>query len=156
MFMTIGENIKKYRKIKKMSQSQLGNIVGMSYQQIGQYENGKRSPKIATIKKIAAALGVSVEDIYDRSDYVDKNNGAKAIKVFIPHAEIRVYVTDEMLKDYKECIGCAMGDPVPEEELKQCRDCSWGDIHLFDDFGLCEIPALEEKMRELIEGHSKD
>lgn len=50
-----------------------------------------------------------------------------------------------------------VANPVREEELlKQCRDCSCGDIHLFDGFGLCEIPALEEKMRELIEGHSKD
>ena len=157
--MTIGENIRKHRKEKGLTQKKLGElcIPPIAESTIRRYELGKLNPKIATIKKIADALGVSVGDIYDRSDYVKKNNGSKVIKIFIPHAELRVYVTDEMIKDYKECMECAMRDPAPEEELlKQCRDCSWGDIHLFDDFVLCEIPALEEKMIELIEGHSKD
>ena len=153
MFMTIGENIRKRRKEKGLTQKKLGElcIPPIVESTIRRYELGKLN------QKIADAIGVSVGDIYERSDYVEKNNGSKVIKIFIPHAELRVYVTDEMIKDYKYCMECAMRDPVPEEELlKQCRDCSWGDIHLFDDFGLCKIPALEEKMRELIEGHSKD
>lgn len=77
---------------------------------------------------------------------------AKTVKLFIPHAEIKIFVTDEMLKDFKECQEEAKRDPVPGEELelKQCSDYSWFGCHVYGDFGLCEIPALIEKMNELI------
>lgn len=59
----IGENIREIRKLKGMTQAELGKKIGMSYQQIGQYENGKRNPKLQTIKKLAIALEVSMYDI---------------------------------------------------------------------------------------------
>lgn len=70
--MTIGENIRKIRKEKGLTQSELAKKIGMSYQQIGQYEKGKRQPKIETIDKIATALGVRIVDItrdFKFSDY---------------------------------------------------------------------------------------
>lgn len=70
--MTLGENIRRIRKEKGLSQSELGKRIGVSYQQIGQYENGKRNPKIETIDKIASALGVKIADItqsFKISDY---------------------------------------------------------------------------------------
>lgn len=60
--MKIGENIKKIRKEKKISQKQLGVLCGMSESQIGAYENGYRSPKFETVLKIANALEVSVNE----------------------------------------------------------------------------------------------
>ena len=54
--MAIGENIRKIRKEKKLTQKELGKLCGMSEAQIGQYENGLRNPKMETLKKIAKAL----------------------------------------------------------------------------------------------------
>ena len=54
----IGENIKFFRKENKLTQKQLADLIGVSYQQISQYECGKRNPKIDTLRKIASALNV--------------------------------------------------------------------------------------------------
>ena len=44
--MTIGERIKKARKNKGWSQSELGQVLGVSQQMIAQFENSKRRPKL--------------------------------------------------------------------------------------------------------------
>lgn len=62
--MGIGENIKRIRIQKKMTQKELGEKLGeITQQQIGQWENGNKKPKIETIQKIATALEVSLSDI---------------------------------------------------------------------------------------------
>lgn len=61
--MTVGENIKKFRLDKKLTQKELGGLLGVSQAMIGQYESGLRNPKRETAQKIAGALGVSVDDI---------------------------------------------------------------------------------------------
>lgn len=56
--MTVGENIQRERKRLGISQVELGKRLEVSGAMIAQYENGNRKPKIATIRKIAKALGV--------------------------------------------------------------------------------------------------
>lgn len=56
--MSIGENIRKIRLQKNITQKQLAEILGTSQQNLAQYEAGKRNPKPETTLKIAQALGV--------------------------------------------------------------------------------------------------
>ena len=56
--MTIGDNIRAYRKKAGLSQRELGEKIGMSQQQLAQYESNIRTPKADNIKRIADALGV--------------------------------------------------------------------------------------------------
>ncbi len=70
--MTIGENIKKRRLEKKLSQQKLGSLLGVSQAMIAQYETGKRIPKIETIDKIAFALSVSRDDILLDTSPIEK------------------------------------------------------------------------------------
>lgn len=58
--MTIGENIKKIRKEKGLTQKELGNLCHIDAANIRKYENGKQNPKTETLDKIAAALDVIV------------------------------------------------------------------------------------------------
>ena len=59
--MAIGENIRFYRQKLGVSQKELGEkLGGISQQQIGQWENNVKNPKVETQIKIAAALGVPV------------------------------------------------------------------------------------------------
>lgn len=58
--MTIGENLRKIRKEKKLTQKQLGKLCGINEVQIRQYELGKANPKIETVSRIAKALDVPV------------------------------------------------------------------------------------------------
>lgn len=63
--MTIGENIRKYRKEKGLTQKSLGELCGVNEAQIRRYElGGKNSnPKRETLLKIAKALGISAADL---------------------------------------------------------------------------------------------
>lgn len=61
--MTIGERIREIRKSRGLTQRELGERLGLSYQSIAQWENNLRKPKSETILKIATALGVRYEDI---------------------------------------------------------------------------------------------
>lgn len=57
--MAIGENIKRIRKEKNMTQKSLGELCNISEGNIRKYESNRQKPKIETIQKIANALGVS-------------------------------------------------------------------------------------------------
>ena len=70
--MNIGEQIKKYRIKANLSQRELGMKLGISQQQIAQYENGTRVPKIETVKKMAVALEVDISDISEYLAYKDE------------------------------------------------------------------------------------
>lgn len=61
----IGEKIKAARQKIGITQKQLAERLGTSPQNLAQYENGKRQPKIETLEKIASALGVSEFDLLD-------------------------------------------------------------------------------------------
>lgn len=56
--MTTGELIKQARQNSKMTQKELAEKVGVSYQMIQAWENNRRNPKTETIKKIATSLNV--------------------------------------------------------------------------------------------------
>lgn len=61
---TVGENIKRIRKAKGLTQKELGKKLGISQAEIAQRETGRRNPKIETVQKIADALQVPVSEIY--------------------------------------------------------------------------------------------
>lgn len=65
--MNIGENIKKYRKQKKMTQPELAAMIGKSESSIRKYENGSVTPDIETIQNIANSLNT---DIYSLTGIV--------------------------------------------------------------------------------------
>jgi|TARA_B100000745_G_scaffold48410_1_gene29041 transcriptional regulator with XRE-family HTH domain len=56
-----GANLKKIRLEKKMSQGDICRALGVDRGYISNLESGKRNPTLATIKRIADALGVSVD-----------------------------------------------------------------------------------------------
>lgn len=65
----LGDRVKDLRKQKNLSQSELAEMVGISYAQIGRYETKGSQPPAETLKKIADALGVSPDFlIYGTSD----------------------------------------------------------------------------------------
>ncbi len=61
--MTVGENIKRIRKERGLTQQDLGDRLGMTQSAIWQFESDKTSPKLETVEKIAVALGVTAFDL---------------------------------------------------------------------------------------------
>lgn len=66
----IGKKIKEYRKIKDLTQENLGEKAGLHYTYIGQVERGEKEPSLKSLIKIANAFGVGVDKLlinYDLS-----------------------------------------------------------------------------------------
>ena len=60
----IGKNIRKYRLQKKISQDRLSKLADVAFHTITKIESGDTpNPTIDTVKKIADALGVSLDDL---------------------------------------------------------------------------------------------
>ena len=58
--MTLGPKIKKLRKIKKMTQKELADIIGVKTITVRKYESGEREPNIKILQKIAGALEIDI------------------------------------------------------------------------------------------------
>lgn len=60
--------IGKVRKEKGVSLNQLAKLTGISSSTLRNYENQKQSPRMDRLEKIAIALEVAIEDLFE-SDY---------------------------------------------------------------------------------------
>ena len=65
--MKISENIKKYRKMKGMTQKQLADAIGVSVQAISKWECGA-TPDITQIQPLCRALGASANELLGYAD----------------------------------------------------------------------------------------
>ena len=63
--MSVGENIRRYRKLRGMTQAQLAEAVGLTEGAVRHYESGIRAVKPELLESISAALGVSVNALKD-------------------------------------------------------------------------------------------
>ena len=62
---SIGEFIRQIRKSSGLSQMQLAEKIGISYQQLQKYEKGINNLSLSRLKQISGALGVSVNLFLD-------------------------------------------------------------------------------------------
>lgn len=65
--MTVGEKIYKLRVYSGLSQKEFADKVGASQSAINYWENGKRQPRVAQLKKIAKFLNFPLYDLLDDS-----------------------------------------------------------------------------------------
>ena len=125
--MPIGEKSKHWRVQKGLSQKELGDQIGMSQQQIGQYETGTRTPKQETLLKIAKALGVHLRDLSNDSwlEELDRQLGPERL------TELRDGVARyKAINKYLE----EMGFTVSEEITK------WHDEEADDEGQIAQVP----------------
>lgn len=82
--MTTGDLIKQARKNANLTQKELSEKLGIAYQTLAQWENNLRNPKIETLERIAAALGV---------DSVELKPAGKAL-LMAKEQHIKAYIED--------------------------------------------------------------
>ena len=87
--MGLGENIKKYRKAKKITQSELAELIEKSLRMVQKYEANDVTPSLEIIGHIAKALDVK------RWDLLVSSPDGKTVK------EYREDAIDKMLDDFK-------------------------------------------------------
>jgi transcriptional regulator with XRE-family HTH domain len=59
----LGANMKKIRAKKKLSQGALARLLEVDKGYISNIESGKKNPTLATIQRLADALGVSADEL---------------------------------------------------------------------------------------------
>lgn len=64
---TLGMNIQATRKVKHLSLSQLALVTGLTKGFLSQMESGRSNPSLASLNKIALALGVRATDLLSSS-----------------------------------------------------------------------------------------
>jgi len=63
--------IKEYREAKDWSISELAKLSGVPRSTLGEIEIHKRNPKQEHLEQIAAALGITVEELYIKPKALD-------------------------------------------------------------------------------------
>ena len=79
----IAEFIKKVRKDNGLTQQDLANKYGVTYQAVSKWENGKNIPDIMLLKQICNDYNVSIDELLDGSSLKDKKAKRIVIALFI-------------------------------------------------------------------------
>lgn len=60
----MSNNLKKMRLENRLTQEELAKIIGISQQQLSQYEKGINYPKIEIAKKLSDFFNISINEIF--------------------------------------------------------------------------------------------
>ncbi len=67
--MSVGENLKRARHKKKLSQQEVATFLFCTPQAISRYENNRVEPSLETLKKLCVLFEVSADDILEIPHY---------------------------------------------------------------------------------------
>lgn len=105
--MKLSEKITKLKKLKGLSQVDLSEATGISRDAISKYERGDAMPSVEYAKRIADALGVSLDYMVsddDKEEVLDNDtvNRIKDIQKLPDTEKDKIFsVIDALVRDYK-------------------------------------------------------
>ncbi len=70
--MSIGRNIAKFRKAKDLTQTEFGDLLGVSNQAVSKWEMEINMPDVMLLPEIAKVLGITLNQLYDIPEDVSK------------------------------------------------------------------------------------
>lgn len=76
--MSLGTNLEKLRKDHKISQKNLGDLLGLTQQMISSYENDLSSPNAEILWKIADFFNVSIDSLVGRTSNTQELDPSEA------------------------------------------------------------------------------
>ena len=112
-----GSMIKRLREEKKITQSQLAEKLCVSDKAVSKWENGRGYPDITLLEGLAAALGVSVIELFAGQDVVNTNRSFNILKT-------KFYVCricGNVIQSTGEAVVSCCGITLPELEA-DCAD----------------------------------
>ncbi len=62
---TLGENIRRYRLLKNLSQQKLGELLGFSARTVSDWECNNTEPSVNTIKQLVKVLDITYDELFD-------------------------------------------------------------------------------------------
>lgn len=104
--MYIGENIRKFRREKELTQETLAEFLGVTFQSVSKWERGESFPDITMLPAIASFFGVSTDELLG----IDNSEKEKRIQHYIDEFnDLRTknspYVYEQMSRAIKEFPG---------------------------------------------------
>ena len=66
-------NLKEIRLKRGMTQQELADAVGITQSQIARYESGETQPSLETLRKLAAALDCTLDELIGRGEEKMRN-----------------------------------------------------------------------------------
>lgn len=111
--MKVGENIKRIRTAKKLSQKEVIAIANLDSAQYSRIENSKTDPTVTTLEKIAKALGISLSDLFASTDEL------KEINSYDKTIMEKVALLEALNKDEKQAIYTMLDAFVGKKKLKE-------------------------------------
>lgn len=80
MTLYIGENLKKQRKLKELTQEQLADILGVSFQAVSKWERGEVYPDIELLPTIAEYFGITTDELMGMKEIRDNADAEKILE----------------------------------------------------------------------------
>lgn len=76
--MNFGTILRASRMLKKMTQKELGDALGVTSVTVGNWERGVRLPSFELLAKLADVLGTSLDVLLGRKNYIEDNEWSQA------------------------------------------------------------------------------
>ena len=86
----IGRNVRIHRLAKKMSQTELGDQLGVSFQQVQKYENGANRVGSGRLYQIAAILGLHVSTLFKGGENRNKGTDSGLLDLLTEPQSVRL------------------------------------------------------------------
>lgn len=101
MTMTIGDNVKKIRKEKKLTQQKLADEIGISRSYLGDIENNRNNPSEKTMYSLAEKLNVSMFYLTTGNKTVEDFSNNEISEAF---RTLNINSENELKKELKQLI----------------------------------------------------
>lgn len=115
--MKIGENIKKTREQKGLSQKEVVSAIGMGPAQYSRIENGKTDPSVSTLERIAHALGISLGELF-----ANTTESFKEINSYDRTTIEKVNLIEELSEEEKKAVFSIVDAFVSKKKLKSALE----------------------------------
>lgn len=109
--MEVGEQIKRIRASKGLSQKEVIMAAGLDKAQYSRIENGKTDPSVSTVAKIAKALGISLADLFALDDLKEVQSHDKTLME-------KVALVEQLDQKEKETIFNILDAFISKKKLK--------------------------------------
>lgn len=100
------KRLKAARIAKGVTQTELAARIGVTAQAVSSFEKGTKEPKMEMVKRIAEALGISVAELYGRTDLTDLWSNAACMGyclIAMRRANLRPGVQRRVLMVLEQC-----------------------------------------------------
>ena len=75
-----GPAIKRFREVRKLTQAQLAEMIGVSDKAVSKWETGRGLPDITLVEPLARSLGVSLPELMNGEQIINQNRSCNVLR----------------------------------------------------------------------------